>query len=84
MDMETGKYRMKKFKIILIVVILLLVLVVFLQNTQPVKTKFLFAEITMPHVLLLLLTFMLGFVAGLIAAGLLFRKSDKSSANVKA
>jgi len=74
---------MKKFKIILIVVILLLVLVVFLQNTQPVETKFLFANITMPRVLLLLLTFTLGFVAGLIAAGFLFRKSDKSAAKAK-
>lgn len=74
---------MKKFKIILIVVILLLVLVVFLQNTEPVKTKFLFAEITMPRVLLLLMTFTLGFVAGLIATGLLFRKSDKSAEKTK-
>jgi len=68
---------MKKFKIILIVVILLLVLVVFLQNTQPVETRFLLARVTMPHVLLLLLTFILGFVTGLITASFILRKSDK-------
>jgi len=74
---------MKKFKIILIVVILLLVLVVFLQNTQPVETKFLLMTVTMPRVVLLLLTFTLGFVAGLIAASFLFRKSDKPAEKTK-
>jgi len=74
---------MKKFKIVLIVVILLLVLVVFLQNTQPVETRFLFARVTMPRVLLLILTFTCGFVAGLLTASFVLRKSPKSAEKVK-
>ncbi len=75
---------MKKFKIILIVVILLLVLVVFFQNTQPVETRFLLARVTMPRVLLLFITFTLGFVAGLITASFILRKPEKSAEKVKA
>jgi uncharacterized integral membrane protein len=72
---------MKKAKIITIVVILLLVLIVFLQNTQAVETKLLFLTVTMPRVLLLLVTFVLGFVGGLITAGYVLRKPAKSEEN---
>jgi uncharacterized integral membrane protein len=69
---------MKNIKIILISVVLSLAVVVALQNTQQVETKFLFTSITMPRVLLLLATLTLGFIIGIITAGLLRRKSDKS------
>ncbi len=73
---------MKKAKIIIIAVVTLLALIVFLQNTESVKTKILFTTITMPRVLLLILTFMAGFVVGLITASHVLRKpakADKSS-----
>jgi len=69
---------MKNIKIILITVVVSLAVVVALQNKQQVETKFLFTSITMPRVLLLLSTLALGFVIGLITAGLLRRKSVKS------
>jgi len=72
---------MKKAKIITIVVILLLALIVFLQNTQAVETKFLFLTVTMPRVLLLFVTFVLGFVGGLITASYVLRKPAKSEEN---
>jgi len=72
---------MKKAKIITIVVILLLALIVFLQNTQAVETKFLFLTVTMPRVLLLFVTFILGFVGGLITASYVLRKPAKSQEN---
>ena len=68
---------MKKFKIILIVIILLIAVIVALQNKQPVKTEFLFLSVTMPRMLLILVTFALGFLGGLITASLILRKSDK-------
>lgn len=68
---------MKKFKIIMIVVILLIAVIVAFQNKQPVETKFLFASVTMPRMLLILVTFALGFLGGMIAASLILRKSDK-------
>ena len=76
--------EMKKFKIVLIIVILLMALIVSLQNTEAVETKFLLMTITMPRVLLLLLTLTLGFVGGMITASVILRKSDKSHEKVKA
>jgi uncharacterized integral membrane protein len=69
---------MKNIKIILITVVVSLAVVVALQNRQQVETKFLFTSITMPRMLLILSTLALGFIIGLITAGLLRRKSDKS------
>ena len=75
---------MKKAKVILIIVILLLALIVFLQNTKAVETKLLFMTITMPRVLLLMLTFVMGFIGGLIAASYILRSPDKAKAKNKA
>jgi len=65
---------MKKAKVVVIIIILLLALIVFLQNTNAVETKLLFMTITMPRVLLLMLTFIMGFIGGLIAASYILRK----------
>ena len=69
---------MKNIKIILITVVVSLAVVIALQNRQQVETKFLFTSITMPRMLLILSTLVIGFIVGLITAGLLRRKSDKS------
>ena len=69
---------MKKAKIILIIVILLLALIVSLQNTETVETKFLLMTVAMPRVILLLLTFTLGFIGGMITASFILKKSHKS------
>jgi len=68
---------MKKVKIVLIILICILALIVFLQNRKAVETKLLFVTISMPRVLLLMLTFIMGFVGGLITASHILRKSDK-------
>ena len=69
---------MKNIKIIMITLILAMAIVVSLQNTEEVKTKFLFTTITLPRVVLLLSTFGLGYFAGLITPSLLRRKSGGS------
>jgi len=74
---------MKKLKIILIIIILLMALIVFLQNTETVETKLLFMTLSMPRALLLMLTFIMGFVGGLITASYILRKSDKPKAQIK-
>jgi uncharacterized integral membrane protein len=56
----------KKVKIIIAAVVLLLVVIVVSQNTQPVETKLLFMQVTMPWALLLLITLLVGFAAGVI------------------
>ncbi|UCC99385.1 MAG: DUF1049 domain-containing protein [Phycisphaerales bacterium] len=75
---------MKKVKIILIVTILLLALIVSLQNTEVVETKFLLMTFMMPRVLLLLLTFMLGFIGGMITTSVILKKSGKAPEKMKA
>ena len=69
---------MHRAKIVAIGVISLLTLIVFLQNTQAVETRFLFLTLTMPRVLLLFVTFVLGLVGGLIIASYVLRKPAKS------
>ena len=56
-----------KAKFIIVLVISLLALTLILQNTTAVETRVLFMTITMPRALLLLVTFLVGFIAGLIA-----------------
>jgi len=68
---------MKKFKIITIIVVLLLVLIIILQNTQSVETDFLFFKFSLPAAFLLFLTFMFGFIAGLLAVVRFEGKSKK-------
>jgi len=62
------------FKAIVITLIGLLLLVVILQNTAPVQTTVLFATITMPRAVLLLLMLLAGFALGILTALLLVDK----------
>ena len=68
---------MKKAKLIAIVVISILAFIIFLQNTESVETKILFMKVAMPRAILLISTFLVGFVAGTITTSLLLRKSEK-------
>ncbi len=56
----------------------IVVVIVILQNTAPVETKLLFVSITMPRAVLLFLTFVIGFVVGLLAAGRIARRKEKT------
>ena len=73
---------MGKLKIIIIVVILLLTLIVSIQNTQAVETRLLFVTVTMPRVLLLLLTFVLGIIGGIVIASHVLQKAAKSMGDI--
>ena len=55
---------MRKAKLITAIVIAVLVVVLLLQNTDPVETRLIFMSVKMPRAMLLLVTFLLGFVAG--------------------
>lgn len=57
----------------------IVVVIVILQNTAPVETKLLFVSITMPRAVLLFLTFVIGFVVGLLAAGRIARKKTEEN-----
>ena len=68
---------MKKAKLILIIVISILAFIIFLKNTESVETRILFMKVAMPRAILLISTFLVGFVAGTITTSLLLRKSGK-------
>jgi uncharacterized integral membrane protein len=68
---------MKKFKIIVMAIVLLLSLIVILQNMHPFRANILFWEFPLPGAFLLFLTFMFGFIAGLLVAIRFESKSEK-------
>ena len=68
---------MKKAKMIIILVISLIAVIVFFQNTETVETRLLFAKIAMPRFLLLISTFITGFIVGLITMSYVRRKLQK-------
>lgn len=57
-----------KAKVVVAAVLAILVVIVIVQNTAPVRTTFLFAEVVMPQVALLLITLAIGFTGGVIAS----------------
>ena len=69
--------KMKKYKIIIIAIVLLLSLIVILQNMHPFSTNFIFWKFSLPGAFLLFLTFMFGFIAGLLTAIRFESKSEK-------
>jgi uncharacterized integral membrane protein len=77
MKEREGLRKMTKVKIVVILIVSLLSLIVFIQNRQVVDTKLLFATITMPLVLLLILTFVMGSILGLVIASYVLREPRK-------
>ena len=65
---------MTRFKLALGTILLLLTALIILQNSAPVEIKFLFFSLVLPQALLLLLTTLIGFALGVIAALLSGRK----------
>ncbi len=66
--------KKSKFKLVMLVVVVILAVILFLQNREIVETHILFARFQMSRALLLIVTFALGFLAGILAAGHFLRK----------
>jgi uncharacterized integral membrane protein len=69
--------KVTKVKVVVILIVSLLSLIVFIQNRQAVDTKLLFVTTTMPLALLLILTFIMGSILGLIIASYVLREPHK-------
>ena len=65
---------MKKAKTIIAVILVVLVAIVILQNMESVDTEILWKTIPMPRAVLLIITFLIGFVMGMIASDRLRRR----------
>jgi riboflavin transporter FmnP len=68
---------MKKAKIIIIAVVSILALIIIFQNREVMKTKLLFMTVEMSRALLLILTFGLGFITGLVVS-FMVKKTGKT------
>ena len=66
---------MRKVKLVVIVVISILTLVILLQNTEPVQARVL-VTVQMSLALLMMLTFVLGFIVGILVPTYFLRKTD--------
>lgn len=70
---------MKKVKLAAIVIVLVVALILVLQNTEVTPVRILFWDLPMSRALLLILTFVLGFVGGvLVASNFLRQKRGKA------
>jgi uncharacterized integral membrane protein len=65
---------MRKIKLIAIILVSILTIVILLQNTEPVQARVLFATVQMSRALLMMLTFVLGFVVGILVPTYFLRK----------
>jgi len=60
---------MSRWKLAAVAIVAILAIIVVAQNTQAVETKLLFVTVIMPRAILLLITLLVGFVLGVLAAG---------------
>ena len=69
---------MARIKLVAILVLAVLAVIVVLQNTQAVETRLLFATVTMPRAVLLLVAAVIGFALGVLSSlAVLKRKAPK-------
>jgi len=69
---------MRKAKLIAIVVLLIFTIIIFLQNTEPMQARILLLDVRMSRVLMLMLTFALGLVTGILIATNVLRRKRKT------
>lgn len=66
---------MRKVKLIAIIVISILTIVILVQNTEPVQARVILVTVQMSLALLMMLTFVLGFVVGILVPTYFLRKT---------
>ncbi len=66
-----------KIRLIALIVVAVLAVIIFLQNTEEVETRILFATFPMSRALLLMLTFALGLLTGILVTTNFLRKKAK-------
>ena len=60
--------KKNKIKLIALIVVVVLAVIIFLQNTETVETHILLLTFQMSRALLLMLTFLLGLLTGVLLA----------------
>ncbi|HNS22834.1 MAG TPA: lipopolysaccharide assembly protein LapA domain-containing protein [Sedimentisphaerales bacterium] len=65
---------MRKVKLVAIVVLLVFTIIIVFQNSEPVEARILLLKVQMSRALLLMLTFALGLVTGILVTTVLLRR----------
>jgi uncharacterized integral membrane protein len=69
--------KKNKIKLVALIVVVVLAVIIFLQNTRTVETRILLLRFQMSRALLLMLTFLLGLLTGvLVTTNFLRKKKD--------
>lgn len=66
-----------KPKVIISLILGIIILIIIIQNVGDVPTKILFWSITLPHIFVLFIVFVIGILIGMILPGLMTKKSKK-------
>jgi uncharacterized integral membrane protein len=69
-----GMPSKRQWKWIFMAVLAILILIVIFQNTDPQTTYILFVEVTMPRVVLLFITLVVGVILGILGDRYLLKK----------
>jgi len=68
---------MKRAKMIVAAVLAVFLIVVLFQNLEPDRARLLFVTVPMPRAVLLIVTYLLGVVTGLLVASQIARRPRK-------
>lgn len=66
-----------KIKLVVLVVVAVMAIIIFLQNTEMAEARIFFLRIEMSRALLLILTFVLGLLTGILVAVNFLRRKTK-------
>ncbi len=66
-----------KIKLVALVVVAVMAIIIFLQNTEMAEARIFFLRIEMSRALLLMLTFALGLLTGILVAVSFLRRKTK-------
>ena len=72
--------KKNKIKLVALIVVVVLAVIIFLQNTETVDTRILLLTFQMSRALLLMLTFLLGLLAGVLLTTNVLRKKKDAKA----
>ena len=70
-----------KPKVIVSLVLGIVILIVIIQNVRDVPTDILFWTISLPHIFLLFIVFIIGILVGMILPGLMSKKAEAEKQN---
>ncbi len=75
-----GPTLKRNLKIVVVAAAVVVVAILVFQNTEPTRTKILFATITMPRAVLLVVMLAIGFALGVLTAARLRAKPGSTGA----